>query len=624
MRAKPARVAWVALAVALAAAIAVGGWWRRSGGWPGHEAEAPLELPLAADEEIAAAALARARARLSPPPAAPDGRLDDGPSGPRFWLCVYRALPGACAAGGPGPLGAEIDEAVLALATLAPLRPGDRLKLDWELARAPERWPAAARPHEAGTFGFAVGGAVILPSEVLELGVFSTADEDDPPTYDTDRLRGVLGRRGARVDEAFAFERIRTASWVESASGAGAVRTYRVHEWERVPMQPDEVLDRALWAADALARSVAADGRIRYRFDVSRAREQRGYNLLRHAGSTYALIEAWARADHPPWRAAAERALRYLLAHTRVDERTGPFGGGTTRWVEESSHVKLGGAGLALLALATWQQATGDATFATEAGELATYLLSQQQASGEFVYFASETPGGEPRDDTSAYYPGEAVVALATWHQVDPDPRWLEVAERGARWLIEVRDGGKPARSLSNDHWLAMGLRALHRQTGDPLYAAHALRIAEAVAAQGARHRGHDAYHRDYLGGYYEPPRSTPASTRGEALVAILELGVPAEREGEIRDLLLLTVQHLLQSQYVPDTVYWAPAPEAVVGHLAGGVVDPDLRNDFTQHALSALLGTERILRSEDRLPRLSAAEVSRRLVAVDSGPASL
>ncbi|MEZ4238888.1 MAG: hypothetical protein R3F59_22595 [Myxococcota bacterium] len=371
------------------------------------------------------------------------------------------------------------------------------------------------------------------------------------------------------MGEAFAFDRLRTAAWVESSGPAGALRVYRLHPYERVPADADAVLGRAVLAADALARSVGPDGRIRYRFDVAAGRPGSGYNLLRHAGSTYALVEAWARVDEPAWRDAAARALGYLLAHTKVDERSGPHGGGRTRWVDEGRHVKLGGAGLALLALAEWQRATGDRSHEAAARELATYLVSQQQESGEFVYFASKEPGGEARDDTSDYYPGEAVVALARWYDQDPDPRWRDAAVRGADWLIDVRDAGTPPRRLNNDHWLSMGLRALFRQTRDARYADHALRIARAVQAQAERHRGHEAFHRDYLGGYYEPPRSTPAATRAEALVAILELGVPPQDEAELRALLLVTVQHVLQCQYVPDTLWWVPAPEEVVGSVA-------------------------------------------------------
>lgn len=583
-----------------------------------HEPEASLEQPLAADAAMAARVFARARARLADPGggALADGL--DGVSGPRLWLCAYQGGdPPVCGVGDAGSVGAAVDAAVALLAATAVV-PGAVLKLDWQLARTQAAWPVDADPHAAGTFGLAVGPAVILPSEVIERGVYAVdpgADDEDP-TYRTPRLRALLAARGADVGDRFAFDRLRTASWIEA--GERAVRTYRVHPYDYVPTDADTVLDRALWAAEALSRSVDPDGRIRYEWDVRQGKEKRGYNLLRHAGSTFALIQAYGRTGHPEWREAAGRALDHLVSKSASDERTGPYGGGTVRYLVEGSHIKLGGAALALVALTTWQSTTGDTAYAATAREFATFLVSQQQQDGEFVYFASREPGGAPRDDTSAYYPGEAVLGLALFAGVDADPVWLATAVRGADWLIDVRDAGKGPDQLDNDHWLAMALRALFERTGDRKYADHAARIAAAVAAQHERQAGHDAFHRDYLGGYYEPPRSTPAATRAEALAAVLELGelAPDVRTARVA-LLQQTLQHVLQSQYTPDVLYWMPRPDEVVGGLAGGIVDPELRNDYTQHALSALLATERVLRAPEVVAPLDPDALARRLAPI-------
>ncbi|MEQ1505117.1 MAG: beta-L-arabinofuranosidase domain-containing protein [Myxococcota bacterium] len=613
------RQAGVAI-LAAAGAVAVGAWVAREprDRWDDgdHRPEAELEVPDAADAGIAAAVIARARARWTG--AEPADALADRP-GRRLWLCVYRPPePGArsrvrdCGRGEGANLAEAVDRAASAVVGGAP-GPDAVIKLDWELSREPATWPSGDRIHEAGVFGLAVGDATILPSEVLELGLFHDPDDDAEPAYDTERLIAILGERGAAVTEPFAFDRIRTASWVEPSAGAAPIRTYRVHAYELpVVDDPDRVLDRALWAAEALARTVDADGRIRYEYDTGTGKEKKGYNLLRHAGSSFALIQAYHRTGHAPWKDAAERALRYMVSKSKTDERTGPYGGGTVRYLVEGSHIKLGGAALALVALSTWQTATGDASFAGEAREFATYLVSQQQEDGEFVYFAAKEPGGAPRDDSSAYYPGEAVLGLVSWYALDPDPKWLQTAVRGADWLVGVRDAGRGRSKLDNDHWLLMALRDLHRVTGDDRYRIHALKIADAVAYQRQRQAGHELYHRDYVGGFYEPPRSTPAATRAEGLVAVLELGPgDLEREARIRELLLGTVQHMVQSQVTPETTWWMPRPAEVVGGFAGGIVDPDLRNDFTQHALSALLGTERILRD----PRpIGPEELARRL----------
>lgn len=583
-------VVFVALLIALIAAL-VSQIDRGESGFE-SQIEASIEDPRAASTELAAAALQRAARRWSGAPAQPSEVLS-APA-PPLWLCRYRQAKPSCARGEGSTAAAAIDAAIDALGP--DQQPVDAWKIDFELERSRARWPADANRHQAGTFGLLVGGAVVLPSEVLERGLFYTEDEDDPPKYDTERLVALLGERGALgLGESFAFERLRTASWVWAEGGA--VRTYRVHAYEDLPVDdPDVLLSRVVYAAEHLASIVGPDGRIRYRFDPGLGQEKRGQNMLRHAGSTYSLLQAYARTGHMPWKESAERAIRYMLSKSASDERTGPFGGGKGRYLVEGSHIKLGGAGLALVALAEWQSVTGDRSHEPVAREFATYLLSQQQRSGEFVYFASRKPGGEPRDDTSAYYPGEAILGLVSQHALDGDPRWLGAARRGADWLIDKRDAGKGPNRLENDHWLMIALERLHSFTKDPRYIEHAKRLAEAVRYQHKKQEGHEARHRDYLGGYYEPPRSTPASTRAEGLVAVITL---LEREGvqhDLRPLLLDTVGHLARSQYTRPMCYWVPDCKAIVGGFAGGIVDVELRNDYTQHALSAMLGTERIL----------------------------
>ena len=144
-----------------------------------------------------------------------------------------------------------------------------------------------------------------------------------------------------------------------------------------------------------------------------------------------------------------------------------------------------------------------------------------------------------------------------------------------------------------------IALSHLYRHTRDPRWLDHSIRLAEAVEWQAGVHEGHEAFHRDYAGGYYEPPRSTPAATRAEGLVAVLDTCELASRAcPQVRDRLEDTLAHVLDSQYVPPVAYWMPTPERVLGGFAGGTVDPAMRNDYTQHALSALLGGARVIGS--------------------------
>jgi hypothetical protein len=592
--------------VVVLAVLATVGYWRIvDSGRKGHTVEASFEVEELADGAIVSQLFEVARAELA-------GRTLEGPSGlsgRRVFLCAYESGPmPPCGMAEAEDLTAAVRAAAADLSAQGVSIGADtRLKMDFSVFEETVAYPAGGiTPHDVGMYGYLVdtfdGTSWILPSEVLESGIYS-GGEGQRGGVKGKTLIHLLKRRNSRIGtlslEGFDYVRVRTTAWVEDASREGVFRTYRLHAWAYPQVEPERLLQRAVWASDYLLSSIDEDGRIRYLYDPTYDRILPGYNLLRHGGTTYSLLQAYQRTGFEAYRRGAEAAIGFLLKNTRTDERQGPYGGGTVRYVVESSHIKLGGAGLGLVMLAEYQLATGAETYVEQARELARFLVSQQKEDGEFVYFANQMPGGEPRDDTSAYYPGEAILGLAKQHALDGDPLWLETAERGAMWLIEVRDAGITPRKLANDHWLMIALSHLYEITGKDVYLQHSLALATAVRYQQERHESHVRYHRDYAGGYYEPPRSTPAATRGEGLVAVLDTCLLAEVECDwVREILKTTVQHEMQCQYTPDQLWWVKNRSRTLGAFHGGIVDVQVRNDYTQHNLSSILGTERHLRA--------------------------
>lgn len=604
----------VAAAVLLAAAGGVLAWLRPGSGGARddllHVDEQEFEVTELADAGVVQSALRATRDILK---GRPHADTLAGYAGRRVFVCAYgierRAV---CGTGRGDTLGASVAAAATDLHRRASSFEKATLKIDFVVDHARVRWPAPGFDHHIGVYGLLVDHAGqqswLLPSELLELPVWMVPGDDQDPVLDEERLRKALQQRNPQMAQLpldFSFERFRTASWVERPDEA-PLRIYRTHAWEQPELDAELLLERAFMAADHLANLVGTTGQMRYLYDPTRNRNLMGDNRLRHAGSTWSLVQAWSRTRHEPWLAAAEAAIEEILRQSVLQERSGPHGGGMTRWLADTSRIKLGGAGLALLALSEYTAATGDDRYLEQARQFALYIVSAQKESGEFVYFGNMNPEKPPYDQVSSYYPGEAILGLMRLHSIDPDPLWLETARRGAMWLIEDRDAGKPLSGLQNDHWLMMALSRLYAETREPVWLEHSLRLAEAVKLQARRHDEHARYHRDYRGGFYEPPRSTPAAVRAEGLVAVLDTCALAQAPCDgVREVLEATVRHQLQSQYTPDLLWWMRAPERAVGAFHGGIVDLTIRNDYVQHNLSALLGLERHMRRDqgERLP---------------------
>ena len=581
-----------------------------------------------ADAGVAASAVGIVRQVLYDEPAPDTSQLVALP-GRRAFVCAYPDGPRMiCETGVGDDLAASVEAAATALKRTAgrKIDPADRgtirLKLDVVTGAEGRKFKGERDKPKArhiGTSGFFVhsdDGEVswLLPSELLERGIYNKKKGFERAVV-LKKLR-KRNRDLGDLPEAFEYEAFETISWVEKdpvgAGPPGVFRLYRLHPADFAEATPEVLVQRTVWAADYLMSSISEDGKIRYRYKTALDRDSKSYNLLRHGGTTYSILQAYDRTRYEPYLKASVAAMHYLYAHCDRDLRTGPWlpadhsSFGESLFIVSPSDeealegkVKLGGAGLALVMIDQYVEATGDTeTHREQAMGFARFLVASQKQDGEFLYFPPRHPGGElTSTDGSEYYPGEAILGLVRLYSWDRNDLWLETAVRGADWLIDVRDAGKGAARLANDHWLMLALSYLYHYTQDARYLDHSIALCRAVEHQYLKNEPFWGDFPDFQGGYYNPPRSTPAATRGEGLGAVLETcELAGEDCGWVEFLLTETVRHEMLSQYDPDMCFWMKNRAKAFGGWNGGLLDMDVRNDFVQHNMSAVLGAERHL----------------------------
>ena len=406
------------------------------------------------------------------------------------------------------------------------------------------------------------------------------------------RVAAVEGNPGATGEP---YRVVRFDSFAEGGSGL-PIQLYRGNDGSPI-VSPDTLLDAARAGGDYLVLHQRADGTFDYLYDPIADELEPGYNLLRHAGTCYALFELHRASGDGRFLEAGRRGVEALLAHVAGPRPDDARAGAEFDAVAEidDAEAKLGGAALAVLAMVEHQRVSGDGRWLGRAGRLARFLVHQQGPDGRFEskYFYGEA---DDEEFESIYYPGEAILALARLHRLDGDPAWLAAALRGADWLIDVRDAGKSTAELPHDHWLLMGLAELDELTGDPRYAAHGARIADAIVeAQRTRAR-----HPDWIGSFYDPPRTTPTATRAEALVA---MDLLARRTGRDRrpilEALLRMAAFQRRCQLTDVSALYLPRPDHAVGGFRRSLTDWEVRIDYVQHSVSSLLGLREILLRE-------------------------
>jgi hypothetical protein len=369
------------------------------------------------------------------------------------------------------------------------------------------------------------------------------------------------------------------------------------------PSPDRERLTAAIEQAGAyLKAAVGPDGRFVYRrWPDGRKQKQGGrYNVLRHAGTLYALAiydRSW-RTD-PAQRAALRRAGGFLRDCCLAPPPHRPdllavWSPPEMEGAHKPLQAKLGGAGLGLAALLELEKVEPDFTPLEDLRRLGRFTLYLQKPDGDFYAKYIPSRGGRRDDWVSLYYPGEAALGLALLYERDPDPAWLHGASAALGYLARQRAGQT---DIPADHWALLATArvwpwldgSVDLPLSRSLALQHARQIVLAMLQEQNRVTGDPR-----LDGAFTPDgRTTPTATRLEGLLATLNF-FPRQDDGLRARVEVAThrgIGFLLRAQMQSGPLIggWprvAPGEES----KAERAWDEALRIDYVQHALSALL----------------------------------
>ncbi len=593
------RVAWLLTGCSLAAACAGATGCARCGASTVDpridfgETSAPIVDPRPYFALARAIVEHRGRASATEPPQAP---------GRRVFVALWtgQAAPIVATAKGAS-LGAAVAAAAeaAAAASRAPTSPSSRLEID--IARSAE---AASLESESiatsaiGLYGYLSVGddgkeGCVLPGEVVQRGLFR---RNNGTAIDADKVIQLLAERsGASLADLklSRLYRFQASAYVESSDRERVLDVERGMVKGPPGVQPELLLASVRQGADYLARTMNAEGRYAYLYHPLEDRDDVAYGWLRHAGTTYALLEAYEELRTPEYLSKAEQALELLKRRLRADPASqGKYLIDST----EEEQQKTGGAGLALLALAKYVAVTGKTAELETMRALARFIMAQQYVDGHFRANADLEPAPDKKRKVEPiYYPGEAALGLLRLAAIDPRPAYVDVARRAADWVIGVRDARVSEDLQEHDHWMAYALNELYRLTSDRRYLDHARKIVHAILKK--QHRADDAPAPDWIGSFYEG-ESTLAATRLEAYDSVLALlRFAGQEEPGLLEAAREVGTFVAGQQYDLENGYWLQNPSKAAGGVRESLYVHDVRIDYVQHAMSAWLHLARLLR---------------------------
>lgn len=201
-------------------------------------------------------------------------------------------------------------------------------------------------------------------------------------------------------------------------------------------MTEDDVLGLIRNSSNYLAGEVQEDGRFIYGYHPCFDRRIEAYNALRHASSTYAMIEAWEVTRDEQLKAAIDRSLGYV-SRELVREAKLPDGSEAAFLVEANGEVKLGGNAVTILALAKYSAVTGTTVLLPLAEKLAAGIgFMQDPETGAFVHVLNFADLSVKDAFRTIYYDGEAAFGLMRLYEQTRNPALLETVEKAFEHFI--------------------------------------------------------------------------------------------------------------------------------------------------------------------------------------------
>ncbi|RTZ96711.1 MAG: hypothetical protein DSY90_09925 [Deltaproteobacteria bacterium] len=364
-----------------------------------------------------------------------------------------------------------------------------------------------------------------------------------------------------------------------------------------------QISDSIRLSTKYLVRTCNPNGQFKYIANKSSMRQARPhYNILRHAGAIYALVQSYYRQPDDEVRTALIAASQFLKSRCMkpLPDRKDLLGIWTLQRVShvtQPPQIKLGGTGLGLVALVSMEKVVPGSTSTSDLRKLGRFLLFMQKNDGSFYSKFIPSRGGKNDRWMSLYYSSEAALGLLMLNEMSPSRQWVLAATKAIAYLINHRA------MTTSDQWLLIASAKLMTTKSYPseiLSRESIIRYVSRACENMLQEQVLYSPTNELIGGYRIDGRTTPTATRIEGLLAALQIiglkdpGLRNTVKSSARDAMLF----LLRAQITQGT-YCGGIPRAVGKFYQNKKYkrrSREIRIDYVQHALSAMIQYEKYI----------------------------
>ena len=224
-----------------------------------------------------------------------------------------------------------------------------------------------------------------------------------------------------------------------------------------------------LSASEYLYSLIKPDGEFIYGYYPIFHKEIDNYNILRHAGSIWSLINLYRITKDDALVPKLNAAIDYLTGGYIIYKHE------DTAYVFEkkTDEIKLGGNGLSIIMLTEYMDVFETDKYAGLVRDLANGILEMEDINTGKYYHVLNYPDFTAKDEfRTIYYDGEATFALSRTYTYTNDEKYLHGAKMAVENFI-AEDYTK-----YRDHWVAYALNEITKYIPDPRYFEFAMQNA--------------------------------------------------------------------------------------------------------------------------------------------------
>lgn len=214
----------------------------------------------------------------------------------------------------------------------------------------------------------------------------------------------------------------------------------------------DEVKSIIKNSSNFLFNMLGDDGKFIYALSPLEDSESDDYNVVRHAGSMWSLIESFDKDDYdaPEKKEKIIKGLKYLKKYIVKKNKDIYY---VTNM--KGNTISLGTLALYVVALVTYTNKFNDNQFKSLIKKLCNGIISLQEEDGSFIHIINTQDFSIKKKYSIVYYDGESTLALLNAYGLLNDEEYINSVRKAVRFFIDKNY------IQYHDHWISYTMNYL-------------------------------------------------------------------------------------------------------------------------------------------------------------------